>query len=217
MGELSPESGLHLGLRHRWPRDTAGKVLARSGVGAFKGPHGERWAMPRIDSPDVEGMEPSHTCGGRLEIVHEGIETWPFGVLKQVATKQVAIGGEESDRAKGMTRKVNDLGMKSEGGKIKPVLEGDVWSEALGLAKGIQEGEQCSYEKVRFLSTHEHITTLSHAEIIRMHRDLGVKNRADVGGVPDMIEVAMCQNHKVERIPSAPGALKAFDKLPSCV
>ena len=64
---------------------------------------GERSAMTGVDGLDVEALQFFEASLRGSAIVHDRIERRPLCIFEQIADEEIAVGGEEADRAARMT------------------------------------------------------------------------------------------------------------------
>ena len=81
---------------------------------------------------------------------------------------------------------------------IPSYLQEKIGRESLGRAEPREDRDQRSDQDVRPLTVDEHIPTFGHTGVIPVQRDPGPDTRAQVGRVPDMVEVSVCENNELE-------------------
>ena len=168
--------------------------------------HRERLAVPGIDRSYLQAFQDREAGSRGRGIIHQGIEGRPFRVLKEIAAEQLAGGSQNAYGPLGMPRQTDDLRLEAVLREVVSIIEENVGRESLGLPKPREERDQGADEDVRFLSVHEHIPAFGHAGIVTVHRDPGSESGAEVGRVPDMVEVPMREQHELERTRRAAGA-----------
>ena len=122
----------------------------------------------------------------------------PFVFSKRSPQNNSPVGGQDANRSPGMSRQRKDRGLKPVLSQVVPIRQVKVGREPLGHAEPREERDQRSDQEVRPLPVDEHVTAFGHAGVIPVHRDPGPETRAQVGRVPDMVEIPVRENDELE-------------------
>ena len=97
--------------------------------------------MTGIYHADAQALKSFHAGRQLRRVIDNRVGIWSSHVLQQVAAEQVAVSCQDSDGAPGMPRKVEHPSVEPVFSQIIPVIDREVGTESLELARPDEQGE----------------------------------------------------------------------------